>query len=100
MKDLTEVFKPSLTKIVIRVLPVRPLAGVIVTLRFCPLPPNVMFPDGTSVVSEEMAVTVRLDGLDSASLTVNPMVLAETDHPRWKRETRRLASGRRTSLVF
>jgi len=75
VKDVLEVFKPSLTKTVISALPVRPLAGVIVTVRFCPLPPKTMLPGGTSVVSEDVAVTVKLEALDSASLTVNPMAV-------------------------
>ena len=40
-------------------------------MRLAPLPPRTMFPLGTSVGLEELAVTVRLAVAVSASATVN-----------------------------
>src|SRR5207253_2322292 len=42
-----------------------------VTVRLAPLPPNTMFAFGTSVVFDELPVTVRLAAGVSASSTVN-----------------------------
>src|SRR5437867_6410239 len=61
---------PSLTVSVIVAVPTWPLAGVTVTVRFPPLPPNTMFALGTSVGLEELADTVRLVSGVRASLTV------------------------------
>src|SRR5439155_26138249 len=62
--------EPSLTVSVIVAVPTWPLAGVTVTVRFPPLPPNTMFALGTSVGLEELAETVRLPAGVWASLTV------------------------------
>src|SRR5439155_1510426 len=51
---------PSLTVSVIVAVPTWPLAGVTVTVRFPPLPPNTMFALGTSVGLEELADTVKI----------------------------------------
>src|SRR5436190_1711011 len=48
-----------------------PAAGVTVTVRFPPDPPSTIPDCGTSVVSDELAVTVRLAAGVSASETVN-----------------------------
>src|SRR5438045_4484310 len=62
---------PSLTATVIVADPDWPAAGVTVTVRFAPLPPNVMLPFGTSVRFDEPPETVRADGAVSTSPTVN-----------------------------
>jgi hypothetical protein len=62
---------PSLTLTVIVALPFWFAAGVTVTVRFAPLPPNTIFPFGTSVVLLLEAVTVREDTGVSWSPTVN-----------------------------
>src|SRR6476469_9331740 len=62
---------PSLTVTVIVALPVWPAAGVTVTVRFEPLPPNTMFAFGTRVVLEELPVTVRFVACVSGSPMVN-----------------------------
>ena len=64
------VFVPSLTVTVIRVLPTWLKAGVMVSVRFWPLPPSAMFALGTNVVEEEVAETIKLAADVSASLTV------------------------------
>jgi hypothetical protein len=46
------------------------VAGVTVTVRFAPLPPNTIFPFGTSVVLFELPLTVRLPAAVSTSPTV------------------------------
>src|SRR6266496_3070305 len=51
---------PSLTPAVIVALPVWLVAGVTVTIRFAPLPPNTMLFAGTSVGFEDPALKVRL----------------------------------------
>ena len=71
VKLLLTVFVPSLTESVICALPVLPVAGVTVTERFAPLPPNTMFAFGTSVVEDEDPETVRLAAAVSASPTLN-----------------------------
>ena len=58
---------PSSTVIVIVAVPVWLVAGVMVTVRLAPLPPNVMFPFGTSVVLLEVPLRVRLLAAVSAS---------------------------------
>src|SRR6266568_1720908 len=50
---------PSLTVTVIVVVPVWLSAGVTVTVRFAPEPPNTMLASGTKVGLEEAAVTIR-----------------------------------------
>src|SRR5437868_3895268 len=52
-------------------LPVLPAAGVTVTVRFAPLPPNTIFAFGTSVVDDDEPETVRLEAAVSASPTVD-----------------------------
>src|SRR5499427_489152 len=66
---------PSLTVRVIVVTPNWFDAGVIVTVRFAPLPPNTMLAFGTSACAEDVPLTVRLAAGVSASPTVKPMVL-------------------------
>ena len=61
---------PSLTATVMVAVPVCPPAGVTVTVRLAPLPPNTMFPLGTSVTSDELPLTVRLPAPVSTSPTV------------------------------
>ena len=48
-------------------------AGVTVTVRLAPLPPNAMFPFGTNVVFDELPLTVKLPAAVSASPTVKPI---------------------------
>ena len=61
---------PSLTVTVIVVVPLKLVAGVIVTVRFAPDPPKAMLALGTSVVLEELPDSVRLLTLVSTSPTV------------------------------
>ena len=65
------VLVPSLTVTVIVVVPIWPLAGVTVTVRFPPLPPKTMLAFGTKVVLLELLFRVRLLSGVSASATVN-----------------------------
>ena len=51
---------PSLTLIVIVAVPVWLVAGLTVTVRFAPLPPNTMLFVGTSARFDEFALNVRL----------------------------------------
>src|SRR6266487_1481966 len=62
---------PSLTLTVIVALPVWPVAGVTVTVRVAPLPPNAMLFSGTSVGFDEVPLSVRFFSGVSASFTVN-----------------------------
>src|SRR5438128_885412 len=71
VKGLIAVLVPSLTVTVICAVPVLPAAGVTVTVRFAPLPPNTIFAFGTRVVEEELPETVRLVAGVSASPIVN-----------------------------
>jgi hypothetical protein len=48
-------------------------AGVTVTVRFTPVPPNTMFAFGTNVVSLDVPLTVKLEAAVSKSPTVNEM---------------------------
>ena len=50
---------PSYTETVMVLVPLWLRVGVILAVRFSPLPPRDMFPFGTRVVFEEAAVTVR-----------------------------------------
>src|SRR5262249_47213323 len=63
--------RPSLTVTLMMLVPNWPAAGVTVTVRFAPLPPNAMPAFGTSVVFDELPLTVRLAAGVSASPTVN-----------------------------
>src|SRR6185436_3775274 len=65
--------EPSLTVTVMVALPTWPGAGVTVTVRLLPLPPNTMLPLGTSVGLDELPLRVRLATGVSASLTVKPI---------------------------
>src|SRR6267143_2540075 len=62
---------PSLNVTVIVALPFWLAAGLTVTVRLAPLPPNTMFALGTSVGLDELPLTVRLPAALSASPTVN-----------------------------
>src|SRR5882762_2161128 len=64
-------FAPSLTVTVIVALPVWLAAGVMVTVRLAPEPPNTMLAFGTSVGFEEEPLTSKLPGGVSASLIEN-----------------------------
>ena len=64
---------PSLTAIVIVVVPLAPGAGVTTTVRSAPAPLNAMFASGTNVVFEEVPETVRPPGGVSGSPMVKPM---------------------------
>jgi len=68
---LLVVFVPSLTLNVMVAVPVRPAAGVTVTVRLAPEPPRTILAIGTSVVDEDVAETVRLAAAVSASPIVN-----------------------------
>jgi hypothetical protein len=68
---LFAVFVPSLTVTVIVAVPDLPAAGVTVTVRLAPLPPNTMFAVGTKVVEEEDLLSVRFAAAVSASPIVN-----------------------------
>ena len=63
---------PSLTAIVMVVVPFSPATGVMTTFRLAPVPPKVMLAFGTSVVFDEVPESVKLPGGVSAS----PMVKA------------------------
>jgi hypothetical protein len=64
---------PSLTVTVIVAVPFWLAAGVIVTVRFAPVPPNTMFAFGINAVSLELPLTVKLATAVSKSPTVNEM---------------------------
>jgi hypothetical protein len=66
-----DVFKPSLTVTVIVTEPFKFAAGVTVTVRFAPEPPNTMFAFGTSVVSLDEPLTAKEPAAVSKSPTVN-----------------------------
>ena len=66
---------PSLTVMVMVVVPLSPDAGVMTTSRLAPLPPNVILASGTRVVFEEVAERVKPLGCVYASSMVN--VIAE-----------------------
>src|SRR4051812_41970243 len=65
---------PSLTVMVIVVVPVWFAAGVMVTVRLAPLPPKLMLALGTSVVLDEDPASVRLAAGVWASPTVKGIV--------------------------
>jgi hypothetical protein len=67
------VLVPSLTEMVISVVPVWLFAGVMVTVRFWSVPPNTRLAFGTRVVEDETAETTRFAAAVSASFTVNEM---------------------------
>src|SRR5262245_65733427 len=64
---------PSLTVTVIVVVPNWLAAGVMTRFRLAPLPPRAMFAFGTSVVFDELAVTVSAAAAVSTSPTVKAM---------------------------
>src|SRR5712691_1677865 len=77
-KFVLAVSAPSLTVAVIVAVPNWLAAGVTVTVRFAPAPPNTMFAFGTSVGFDEVPLTVKLPGV-SASPTVKviaPVVMS------------------------
>ena len=61
----------SVTVTVIVELPLRPATGVIVRLRFVPLPPKTMFVFGARLGLDDLPVTTRLATGDSPSPIVN-----------------------------
>ena len=63
---------PSFTITVIRVLPDIFVAGVTLTVRVMPLPPNVMLLIGTRLAFEDKAVRVKLP----AGVSTSPIVKA------------------------
>ena len=63
---------PSLTVRVVVVVPLRPVLGVMTTLRVASLPPNTILASGTSIVFEDVPESVRTSGDVSGS----PMVKA------------------------
>ncbi len=69
-KGSLAVSAPSLTVTVIVAVPLWFAAGVTVTVRLAPLPPNTMFAVGTSVGLDELPLSVRLPAAVSASPTV------------------------------
>ena len=64
-------FPPSLTVTVIIAVPLWLAAGVTVTVRFEPVPPNTMFAAGTNVGLDEPPLRVRLVAGVSLSAIVN-----------------------------
>ena len=64
---------PSLTVIVIVAVPLAPLTGVRVTVRFAPLPPKTMLASGTNAALLEVPVTVKAATGLSRSAMVNAM---------------------------
>src|SRR5436190_1435703 len=70
-KVLLAVKAPSLTVTVMVAVPLWFAAGVTVTVRFAPLPPKAMFALGTSAVSDEPPLTVRL----ATGVSTSTMVL-------------------------
>ncbi len=66
---------PSLTVTVIVAEPDKFAAGVTVTVRFAPEPPNTIFAFGTNVVSLELPLTVNDATAVSASPTVKESAL-------------------------
>ena len=67
----------SVTRKVMVVMPVCPTAGVTWTVRLGPLPPSTTLAVGTSVVSLEVRVTIRLPAASCRSPTVKPSTLVE-----------------------
>src|ERR1051325_279108 len=63
---------PSLTVTVIKVTPNWPDAGVTVTVRFEPLPPNTMLAAGTRLELVDAPATAKL----AAAVSTSPMVKA------------------------
>jgi hypothetical protein len=69
------VLTPSSTVTVIVAVPFWFAAGVTVTVRFAPDPPNTIFAFGTNVVLLELPLTVKDAAAVSVSPTVNEMAL-------------------------
>ncbi len=67
--------KPSLTVTVMVAEPFKFAAGVTVTVRFAPEPPNTMFAFGTNVVSLDEPLNVNEAAAVSTSPTVNEIAL-------------------------
>ena len=72
-KESLALLVPSLTVTVMVLVPDNPDAGVTVTVRLVPLPPNTMLLVGTRVGLDEVALRMRLAGGVSRSLIVNGM---------------------------
>ncbi len=70
-KLIDAVSAPSLTVTVMVEAPLAPATGVMVTVRFAPLPPKAMFASGTSVVFDELPASVKVPSGVSASPMVN-----------------------------
>ena len=68
---LAALLVPSLTVTVMVDVPVCPVAGVTVTVRFEPLPPKTMLLTGTRLVFDDARPNVRLAAAVSVSLIVN-----------------------------
>ena len=68
----------SVTVSVIVVLPNWLSAGVIVAVRFAPLPPKTMLALGTRVVFDDVAATTRVPAAVCASPTINGMAPVAT----------------------
>jgi hypothetical protein len=64
---------PSVTLTLIVAVPFSFGAGVMVTVRFPPLPPKMMFALGTNAVLDELALSAKFVTSVSASLIVKPI---------------------------
>ena len=73
-KEELEEAVPSLTEIVIKVVPNSVATGVMDSVRLVPVPPNAMFATGTSVVLVDVAVKISEAGGVSASPITNAVV--------------------------
>src|SRR3954453_6463909 len=74
---------PSLTVKTIVFVPVWLLPGVMVTLRFVPVPLTTMLVSGTSTVLDELAVTVSNKAAVSTSLMLNGIVIGVSSGVAW-----------------
>ena len=70
-KFVDVVSAPSLTVTVMVDVPLAAATGVMVTVRFAPLPPKAMFASGTSAVFDELPASVKVPSGVSASPMVN-----------------------------
>ena len=68
---------PSLALTVILAVPLYPAAGVTVTVRFEPDPPNAIFSVGTKVGFDDPPLSVKRSAKVRGSPTVNPIAGAE-----------------------
>src|SRR5436309_11821527 len=74
---------PSLTVMVLVVVPDRFGNGVIVTVRFAPLPPKARFALLTRLVLDEAPATLKRPGLVSISPTVNEIAVKVSSLITW-----------------